>query len=137
MLVSPFEAYEISMGINRDRTQGRMHIRVGTSGKREPYAKLSVMASNAERIVGELGKNQSVDAMVRIQGEIPEPSFGYLIGSLLEHRKIDYALANDLVARDSDHLVYVGELGRHESEMSFRREKRLRAYVSYEIRERI
>ena len=31
VLASPFEVYEILMGINREQTQGRMQIRVGTS----------------------------------------------------------------------------------------------------------
>ena len=68
--------------------------------------------------------SQSSHAMVRIEGDMADPTFGYLRGSLLGHRKVDYVLANDLVERDLDNLVYVGTLGRNESEISFMCEKR-------------
>ena len=68
MILSPFEVYGILMGINREQTQGGMKIRGGESGKRESYATLNVMTSTTDRIVGELGRNQALQAMVRILG---------------------------------------------------------------------
>ena len=87
-----------------------MNIRVGASGKREPYSTLNVTTRTAERIVRELGKNQALQEMVRIRGEMPDPTFGYL-RSLIEQRNVDYVLTNDLVGRDLGNLVYLGELG--------------------------
>ena len=87
--------------------------------EREPYSALNVMTSTEERIVGELGRNHALQAMVWMHGGIPDPTFGYLRGSPPEHRKIYHDLMTDLVERDLDNPVYVGKLGRCESEMSF------------------
>ena len=77
------------------------------------------MTSTADFGVWGLGGNQDLQAMDGIHGEIPDPSFGYLRGSLLEQRKIDQALMSGRVERDLNNLVYVGKLWMGESEMSF------------------
>ena len=61
----------------------------------------------------------ALQAMVRIHGEIPDPTFGYLTGNLIEHRRIDYVLMGDLVERDLAKLDYVGKLGRNDIDVPF------------------
>ena len=75
--------------------------------EREPYSALNVMTSTEERIVGELGRNHALQAMVWMHGGIPDPTFGYLRGSQLGNRKLDYVSMDGLVERDLDNLVYV------------------------------
>ena len=77
------------------------------------------MTSTADRIVGELGKNKALQAVAMILGAIPDPTLGYLRGSLIERRNIDYALTNDLGERDLNNLVYVGKLGKNDYAISF------------------
>ena len=124
VLASPFEVYGNPMEINREQTQGRTKIPFGATGKREAYSTLNVTTITAEGIVVELSICHDLQEMVRIQGEIPDPAFGYLRGILIGHQKLDYVSANDLVGRDSNKLVYVGNLGRNGGEISFMCEMR-------------
>ena len=50
---------------------------------------------------------------------IPNPTYGYARGRLLEHNKIDDSLRAELIERDLDRLVYVGRLGRANCAVSF------------------
>ena len=120
LAISSFEVYEILMGINREQTPGKMEIRIGASGNWEiTYSALSIITSTSECVVGNLGGEQALLEMVRIQGEIADPTFGYLRGSSVEYRRADTALRNGLIGRDVNNIVYVGRLGRSEIEMSF------------------
>ena len=79
VMISPFEAYEILMGINRERekTPGKMEIRIGTSGMREKtYPAIKIMTGTSEFSWGDLGEKQPLLEMARIQGGIPDATCG-------------------------------------------------------------
>ena len=73
---------------------------------------------------GEMGDKQALLATTRTQGEIPDPTFGYLRRSSIEYRMVGNAFRNGLIERDLGNLVYVDKLGRIESEVSSMRETR-------------
>ena len=77
------------------------------------------MAITAERIVGNMSANQASGEMARIQGEIPDPTFGYLRGSSIGYQRMVNALRGGLLARNLINLVYVDKLGRGESAVPF------------------
>ena len=74
-------------------------------------------------IVRDLSTNEDLKEIARILGEIPDPAFGYLRWGLLEHRKMDYVLTNDLVQRALNKLVYVEKVGMNDIDVSFMCEK--------------
>ena len=56
-----------------------MKLRVGTSGKEEnAYPTLNIMTITAECTVGNLSETHPLLEMARIQGGVPDPTFGYL-----------------------------------------------------------
>ena len=59
--------------------------------------------------MGQLSMSQALQATIQEKGEIPNPTYGYLRGSLTEHRKIDESMANALIGRDLYKMIYVGE----------------------------
>ena len=83
------------MEINREQTPGKMKIRVGAPGKgRDTYSALNIMANTAECIAGNMIEKQALGEMARIQGEIPDPTVGYLRGSSIECRRMGNELLN-------------------------------------------
>ena len=76
VMISPFEVYEIWMGINRKHAPGQMEIRVAASGKGgNTYSTLNIMEITSGCIVGNVSEKQASAEMERIQGEIPDPAF--------------------------------------------------------------
>ena len=63
VLASPFDAYEILMGINREKTPGRMKTRVGTAWEESPYSMLNVMATTIDIIVWKMSKSDALREM--------------------------------------------------------------------------
>ena len=83
---------------------------------------------------GEMGDKQALLATTRTQGEIPDPTFGYLRGSPIEYRRMGNAFRNGLMALDLGNLVYVDKLGRGEREIPFmcdQRECSCRLHIRY------
>ena len=71
------------MDFNKEQKQGGLKIRIGTSGKKEPYATLDIMTSTIDSIVGEMSQDQAFGAMKRSEERtdiIPNPTYGYLGG---------------------------------------------------------
>ena len=73
------------------------------------------MTSAIDSIVGEMSKDQAFGSIGKTEESveiIPNPTYGYPMGSLLGHTKIDNILVSELIERDLDCLVYLGRLGR-------------------------
>ena len=77
------------------------------------------MVRTVGRIVVNLGEKQALLEMARFQGEIPDPTFGYLRGSSVDYRRMGNALRNGLIGRNLGNLVYLDKSGRSESEIPF------------------
>ena len=99
-----------------------MGIRIGAAGKKESYATLNTIAKTTERIVGKMAKDQVSQSMggnVESAELIPNPTYGYMMGGLLGHEKMDDGLYNELIERGFARLAYVGRLGRNSSAEAF------------------
>ena len=65
--ISPFEVYEISMGINREQAPEKMKTRVGPSGEgSNTYSAINTMESAAEFIVRNMGEKKESGEIARI-----------------------------------------------------------------------
>ena len=64
------------------------------------------MKITSDDMVGNMDKSNALGGTKRTQSEIPDPTFGYLRGSSLEHQKMDDALWNRVVEHDLNKLVY-------------------------------
>ena len=96
-----------------------MKIRIGAAGAKE------ITTSAIDNIAGEMSKDQAFEAMRKIEERVeivPNPTYGYLMGSLLGENKIDNIQRYGSIDRDLRRLVYVGRLGRNNCAVAFMRE---------------
>ena len=122
LTVSPFEAYEMLTEVDNAQKKGRLGIRICATGEKESYSTLNVMSRAIERILGKMANDQAFHAMRNNEerGEIVHNlTYGYLMGSPLEHDKVDDSLRNELVGRDLGRLVYVGSVGGNNCAVEF------------------
>ena len=100
------------MEINREQERGAT-LRIGTPGNQSA---INIMRAASGEIVRNLDSKGYQEAKQRISGEIPDPTFGYLIGSSSGYREKDDALRNNLAEWDLSNLAYVDHFGQTDTE---------------------
>ena len=112
-LSSPYGVYEIPTGNNRDETNPRRKLGVGSAGNAS-VASISATVEAIEGIVGRLAMVEANAALAErgLLTEIPSPGYGYLRSSVILHETMGQSLYNDRVDGNLYELTYVGRRGR-------------------------